>query len=385
MRVEQKLWDPDSGWVTDSGGRSVQNPQLVMFFSAPELVHRSELFDEIRVQYPNACIVGCTTGGEIIGDEVLDGTIVVSAVEFDNTQVRVASVDVANGEGSRACGAAVARDLMAPDLKTILVFSDGTVVNGSALVLGIVDVVGREMPIAGGMAGDGDRFGTTHVGLNGELKPDTVCAVGLYGDSIRVRHGSFGGWDVFGPERKITKSDGNILYELDGLPALGLYKKYLGPEAENLPISGLRFPLRVRENDADQSAVVRTIVGVDEEHQSLTFAGNVPTGHVAQLMRGNFESLIEGAERAAISAATMGESSGQEDKLGILVSCIGRKLVLGQRVGEEIEAVGSVLGPSCSRIGYYSYGEISPHESSGFCELHNQTMTITVLSEVASE
>ena len=232
--------------------------------------------------------------------------------------------------------------------------------------------------ITGGLAGDGPRFGSTCVGSDGEPEAGLVAAVGFCGDSIQVGHGSVGGWETFGPERLVTRADGNVLYELDGQPALTLYKKYLGPEADALPGSALLFPLSIRRQGDTQFDLVRTIVGIDEKAQSMTFAGDVPQGAIAQLMRGSFDRLIEGAGQAA-TESMLEPSSG--DTLAVLVSCIGRKLLMGQRIADEVEAVADALGTRCTQVGFYSYGEISPHHASGVCDLHNQTMTVTTFSE----
>jgi hypothetical protein len=233
--------------------------------------------------------------------------------------------------------------------------------------------------LVGGLAGDGPNFGTTYVGLNSQPAPGKAAAVGFYGDTLNVGHGSAGGWDVFGPERRITRAKANVLYELDGKPALDLYKRYLGPDADQLPGSALLFPLRIYPADKPEQAIVRTVVGIDEKARTMTFAGDMPEGYCAQLMRGNFDRLIQGAAHAAEQA--QGKAEGE--RVAILVSCIGRKLLLGQRTREEVEAVQSVLGGATHLTGFYSYGEVSPHAVTGSDELHNQTMTITTLSETA--
>jgi hypothetical protein len=241
-------------------------------------------------------------------------------------------------------------------------------------------VIGEHVVVTGGLAGDGDRFGRTWVMANGNVETNGVVAVGLYGDKIRVGHGSKGGWDTFGPERIVTKSEGNVLYQLDDRPALALYKEYLGERASSLPGSALLFPLALRASTDDQNSVVRTVLAVDEAKQSLTFAGDIPTGHYAKLMRANFDRLILGAQAAGGAASLKGDVAGPA--LSIAISCVGRRLVLGERTEEETEATLQTLPDGTQQIGFYSYGEISPH-TTGRCDLHNQTMTLTVLSEAS--
>jgi hypothetical protein len=235
--------------------------------------------------------------------------------------------------------------------------------------------------VTGGLSGDGPRFRETVVLCGREPavpSPDIAAVLGFYGSGLRVGYASLGGWDAFGPERLITRSRGNVLFELDGRSALELYKTYLGPHAADLPASGLLFPLSLRTEPGD-TPVVRTILAVSEEESSMTFAGDVPMGVYGRFMKANFDRLIDGAVGAArTSSAAIGEAAAE---LALLVSCVGRRLVLAQRVEEEIEGVREVLGGATVLAGFYSYGEISPFTPSARCELHNQTMTITTLAE----
>ncbi|MBT8138063.1 MAG: FIST C-terminal domain-containing protein [Gammaproteobacteria bacterium] len=378
MKVEQSLFDSDGGWRILPDSDQVNEPQLVLHFGAKELLSTPYYFDILRNSYPNAHIVGCSTAGEIVDTDVHDNTAVACAVEFDSTRVRVASRHMENVVDSFYAGVELGSELADEDLRCVLVISDGILVNGSELVRGLTSAVGGDVPITGGLAGDADRFESTLVSCDAPAEAGCVAAIGLYGANVTVGHGSVGGWDPFGPERTITRAEGNVLYELDGKPALDLYKRYLGDEAANLPGSALLFPLMVRASDSDGIGLVRTILAVDEAEQSMTFAGDMPQGFKAQLMRANFERLIDGAGEAARIAGARGLDG---RKLAVLISCVGRKMVLGQRTSEEVAAVAELLGNKVCQLGYYSYGEISPHVQLGSCELHNQTMTVTVLAE----
>ncbi|MDH3645301.1 MAG: FIST C-terminal domain-containing protein [Gammaproteobacteria bacterium] len=380
MKVEQSIFDTDGGWRTLPDSDAVNEPQLVLHFGAKELLATPYYYDILRNSYPKAHIVGCSTAGEIIDRDVHDNTAVACAVEFDSTRVRVSSRRMEQVVDSFYAGVELGSELAEEDLRCVMVISDGIQVNGSELVRGLTSAVGGDIPVTGGLAGDADRFESTLVSCNAPAEAGCVAAIGLYGSSVSVGHGSVGGWDAFGPERTITKSEGNVLFELDGKPALDLYKRYLGDEAANLPGSALLFPLMVRAENSDEIGLVRTVLGIDEAQKSMTFAGDLPQGHKAQLMRANFERLIDGAGEAARIAGARGLTG---RKLAVLISCVGRKMVLGQRTSEEVEAVAELLGQQVCQFGYYSYGEISPHVRLGSCELHNQTMTITVLAEDA--
>ena len=306
--------------------------------------------------------------------------MVVAVARFEATQLRSAAAPVRAAEQSFTAGEALGRQLAGAGLRGVHVLSDGLAVNGSALVRGLAAVLPAGVVVTGGLAGDGDRFARTWVLHEGAPVSGWVTAVGFYGDAVQIGHGSAGGWDPFGPRRLVTRSKDNVLYELDGKPALELYKQYLGERAEGLPATGLLFPLALSRPEAggegEDRRVVRTILAVDEATQSLTFAGDIPTGAYAQLMKAQLDRLVEGAEQAASLAANPGEGP----VLAVAISCVGRRLVLRERTDEEAEVIQEALPAGAQVVGFYSYGELSPI-SSGNCDLHNQTMTLTTIRE----
>jgi hypothetical protein len=377
MKIEQTRWSENKNWTPTPPGKLGADAQLVLLFGSPACLKKTALRDDIQNAYPNAHRIGCSTAGEISGTEVTDETLVVTAIAFENTPLHGVSLKRGEVDGSFQAGEKLAKSLPHEGLVHVLVISDGQNVNGSELVAGLTRHLPQGVTLTGGLAGDGDRFQETLVLWDGPPEPDRIAVIGLYGDHIKVGFGSMGGWDPFGPERLITRSDGNILYELDGQPALDLYKKYLGEHARNLPASGLLFPLSLRTAAGEN--VVRTILGVNEAEHSLTFAGDMPQELHARFMMANFDRLIDGAIGAAqTSYEAIGNTA---PELALLISCVGRKLVLKQRIEEEVEGVRDTLGNDTILAGFYSYGEISPFTPSATCELHNQTMTITTLSE----
>jgi len=381
MRVAQLTWSDTAGWAVAPGERT--HADLVFFFGSRQALACGARYRELRAMYPDAHILGCSTGGQIRNQDVSDDEIAAAAIRFDATPLRVACEPAPAPERSRACGEAIGRALAAPSLVGIFVLSDGLNVNGSELVAGIIGAVGKQVSVTGGLAGDGAEFRETLVGADCPPRKQVVAAVGFYGTAIRIGHGSAGGWDEFGPRRQITHSRGNVLFEFDGEPALDLYERYLGEdEARGLPGSGLLFPLRIFDPERPDHDIVRTILAVDHQARSMTFAGDVPEGWTAQLMRGNFDRLAAGAAMAARQAADgVGPGRTGSDQVAILVSCIGRRLLMGQHTADELEAASAEFGPHIPQLGFYSYGEISPHRVSGVCELHNQTMTVTTIAE----
>ncbi len=387
MRIEQRRWTHAAGWSSPGSPGAGRDAQLVLVFAAPAVLREVALLQEITRDFPQATFLGCSTAGEIYGTQVADDTLTLAALRFEHTHIRGVSVSLGATLNSRQAGEALAGQLPAAlamedgpsPLVHVLVLSDGLKVNGSDLVTGLTGRLAAGVTVTGGLAADGAAFGETLVWTGGNPQPGLVAAVGLYGRRLRVGYGSLGGWDSFGPERLITRSCGSVLYEFDGQSALELYKRYLGEHAAGLPATGLLFPLSLRASREGES-VVRTILSVNETEQSMTFAGDVPEGAYARLMKANFDRLIDGAVGAAqTSNQALG---GGGAAFALLISCVGRKLVLKQRVEEEVEGVREVLGEAAVLSGFYSYGEISPFTPGAKCELHNQTMTITTLREI---
>jgi hypothetical protein len=379
MKVEQRQWNVKAGWDQPLPGALGSSAQLVLVFGSKDALKHEEAMKAAREAYPGAQFFGCSTAGEILGTSVLDDTLVLTAIQFKTTRIQGAQVKIAHARESHVAGQRLSLALSREGLVHVMVLSDGTCVNGSDLVEGLTQNLPEHVTVTGGLSADGDRFQETLVLWDGKPEPNTIAAIGFYGEDLRVGYGSLGGWDPFGPERMITRSQDNVLYELDGRPALDLYREYLGEHAKGLPAAGLLFPLSLR-TDAGGEAVVRTILGIDSATGSMTFAGDVPQGTYARLMKANFERLIDGAAGAAKTCHSA--LSGLEPDFAVLISCVGRKLVLKQRIEEEVEGVREFLGARPKLTGFYSYGEISPFVQSAKCELHNQTMTITAFAEV---
>lgn len=355
---------------------------LVTVFGPSSLLDDPAPLAELVDRYPNSIVVGCSTAGEIRGRTVTDDSLTVAVARFATTRLMSVNAAVADGADSRATGVELASRLRTQlsGLGAAFVLSDGLAVNGSSLSSGLVAGAGSAVTVTGGLAGDADRFGRTWVLVDGAPIRGSVSAVGLAGPDLEARHGCRGGWDIFGPERRVTRSVGNVVYEIDDQPALELYKKYLGDRAEGLPSTALLFPLAVRLADEQYGSwVVRTILSVDERAQSLTFAGDVPQGAISQLMRASIDRLVDGA---AVAAADAAHGAGGP-VLALAVSCVGRRLVMGRRTEDELESTVDALPTGSAVVGFYSYGELAPI-GGGPCELHNQTMTITTLRETGT-
>lgn len=369
---------PFQNGAFDASGIDAGNVQVVLSFADKVKIKENQIFKSLRAQFPNAHILIGSTAGEINDRSMSEGDQTTTVLSLAKTSVKSKSVNIKDFNNSFEAGEYLMRYLDAPDLAYVMVLSDGGLVNGSELVRGINEAIQFRVPVTGGLAGDGNKFEATIVGLNAEPESGIIAAIGFYGKNLKVGHGSVGGWETFGPEMMVTKSNSNELFEIEGKSALELYKSYLGDYAKELPGSALLFPLSVKLPGKD-STLVRTILTINQEKSSMVFAGDIPEGSLVRFMKSNLDNLVDAATKAA-EQCTGGVGSDQH-QLAILVSCVGRKLVMSRRVEEEVEAVSDVLGKNAIITGFYSYGEICPLTSNSPAELHNQTMTITTLAE----
>lgn len=382
MKVEQRLWSREGQWQPSFDEPALSGAQVVFLFGSVGQAEESECFARVRHSYPKAHVIGCTTAGQIHDTRVLDDTMTLTAVELEHTRVALARVGIDSPADSAHAGERLVKALPREGLRHVFVLSEGLRVNASELVHGIDAALPAGVTVSGGCAGDGNRLETTHVWGDGPPEQAAVVGLGFYGDRLQVGVSAIGGWRPFGPDRMITRSSHNVLHEFDGRPALALYKQYLGKYADGLPASGLMFPLELRGHRDDHESgrpVLRALLSVNEAEQSITYAGNVPEGPRARFMFATIDDLISGTQVAALGS--MQRLGAFPPQLSILVSCNGRRFVLKQRTEEEVEAVREALGGQAALTGFYSYGEIAPAEGGGSSQLHNETMTITSLSE----
>ena len=377
MKLCQLLWTPAAGWSGGPHGVAGEAVQLVLTFGAPGALRQAALFAQLRDWFPNAVLAGCSTAGEIADTRVHDESLVATVVEFEHSTTASVVVPVPGSCDGRAAAQRIVHDLVRPGLRHVMIFCDGLAVNGSSIASALRESLPHGVCVTGGLAADADRFIDTLVACNGAGQSRQVLAIGFYGERLRVGYGSVGGWDTFGPARLVTRAKGPVLFELDGKSALELYKAYLGDYAAGLPASALRFPLLLEDGPPGEG-LVRTVLGTDDASGSMRFGGDIPQGARVRLMKANFDRLVQSAGDAA--AQGLRRLAGADAQLAVLVSCVGRRLVLRQRVEEELEAVRAVLG-AAALAGFYSYGELCPRGMQGGCELHNQTMTVTTFAE----
>jgi len=369
----------ENSWNKDPKSQSVndENVNLVLCFASKLKLSDKQIYNNFRTKFPAAEIAMASTAGEICQERVLDDSVIAVAMQFEKTMIESISVNIKDYKNTYEASIGLSKKLPKGDLTYLMILADGSLVNGSELVKGLSSQVDKNVLITGGLAGDGSNFESTLVGLNKQPIEGEIMAIGFYGNSLTVTHGSQGGWDIFGLQKRVTNSASNVLLELEDQNALDLYKKYLGEESKKLPGSALLFPLSVTIPGATEP-IVRTILSINEEDKSMTFAGDVPVGSEVRFMKANFDKIIQAASNAADQ--TIIERRDEPD-FALLISCVGRKLILDTKIQEEIKSVSKSFDHKTIMAGFYSYGEISPVVSGGKCQLHNQTMTITSFYE----
>lgn len=353
--------------------------RLLLVFAPREWLEQPEFLERVNLACPPGTrIAGCSTSGEISAHGALDEVATLTLLAFEDTRIEIVVHPSPDMESSREVGGKLAEQLclLAADPAFVLVFSDGLNVNGSELVAGMGAGLASKCLFSGGLAGDGTLFGSTLVVADGKAHHHAVVGIVFEGPGLKVSCSSVAGWSPFGTFREVTSSRANRLDEIDGSPALQVYASYLGPDAEHLPSSGLLYPLEVHPPDGSP-AVIRTLLAVDRDAGSLTFAGDIPQGSTVRLMNASYDQLVNGAGLAADKAV----ETLQNPALAILVSCVGRKLALASYTDLEIDAVKDRLPKGTILCGFHSYGEIGVDETGRGIELHNQTMTVTLIAE----
>lgn len=377
MKIESLSYNNEKWHYENESIEDKNTIDLVLLFGDTDTLSKNQHYSFLQKKYPKAQIIGSSSSGNVLGAKLNENEIVATAISLEKGYIKTSIMDFEDSDDLSIISQELVSKLPDEDLKSIFIISDGLNMNGTILAQNVNKMKPNTL-ITGGLAGDDARFEKTQIIANAEAKDKRIVAIGFYGTDLYVSSGCYAGWDEFGAQRIITKSVGNVVYEIDNKPALELYKKYLGEEAKDLPSSGLRFPLSIKKDEDDNNSVIRTLLAIDEEAQSMTFAGDVPQGYIAKLMKTDIDGLIDGSQTAAKNIIQRNNNTA----LGLVVSCIGRKLVMKDLTDEELETIEETIGENVHLTGFYSYGELAPFSQElKTCELHNQTMTLTVIYE----
>ena len=381
MKLLQRQWTVKDGWRTlrdDLAGRYAK-VQLVLIFGASDLLKSVDLYKNVYDEFPNAIVTGCSTAGEICGDEVGDNSLVCTAIEFEHSRVKAKHIfmDKYPGLSIEQVTREMVDELLAPDLVHLLVLAGGDDINASDVVAGLRKQAPKKVGVSGALAADAFKFHDACVIADVMACENTISVIAFYGKGLKVMTSLKAGWFEFGGEKTITKSDKNIMYQLDKGPALPFFELYLGDSINKVPASSFQYPISLRSKHTDDW-LTRSIVKVDRSKSALHFAGDVPVGYRMRLMKTDTEHLVESAARATVN---MLRRSFYPD-FALIVSCFGRKGLMGKDSYKEVKAVRAGFGDHTLMTGFYACGEIGALDSSNPCQLHNQTLAITAFLEI---
>jgi len=310
---------------------------------------------------PLSNIIGTTTSGEILNGKVYKNTIMVSFSLFECTTIKSNLYILDNTFDIQH----VVDDLIQDDTKAIIVFSDGLKSNAESFLKKLY-TRNPDIVISGGRAGDNAEFQKTFV-FNEKTFSENACIIAtLSSDELIVHNNYILNWTPIGRDMIVTKVDNNILYELDGIPILDVYEKYLGSDVINdLPHSSMEFPLIVKR---DNFHIARDPIGKTED-DALIFAGNFEEGDSVCFSFGNIDDVSEYNQKYFdIFSKNPSESI-------FVYSCTARKSLMGDRLVDELNILESI-SPT---IGFFTYGEYFHREN--IVEILNVTTTFLMLSE----
>jgi len=384
MKIESIVYDlATKKWSVPTLPSGLDSERTLLFVSGPAEVidHASPLAELVRA-FPRSFIIGCGTAGSAAVDTVRDGVIAVTIVEFSNTTMSLAQAPVTATSDAFSVGQQIAKKLSKPSLRGVLVVGDGLEVDGAELVRGLNSALDQSIAMFGGLSGDGTRFKRTWVLAGPTIKSGLVAAVGMYGEHVVVTQSNRYGWKKVGAERTVTRSDGRIIYELDGRPALDVYEEaILAASQGGTGVTPIMLPLAVRATARHDKSLVRSVMGVEAQKRCLRLAVDVPQGYLVQTLVGDRAALVSASREAAV-AAQEGVTAVGSDAFVFAVSHAGRRAVLGANASEEIASAVTALagGPTAHVAGFYGYGEITA-TAPGHSDLHNQSIAVAVVME----
>lgn len=375
MHKEITRYHCEKGWIVSP---TLLQADLVICFINDHWIDSLDAYNICRQHYvraENILIVG--SGGQIVDEHLIDDELCMVAIQWEHSTSKGFITDCTSFEQTRKVASAAAQAIMSETLRHVLVFADAQHINGTELLKGLYDVLPAHIGVSGGLASDGKTIKQSRVGLNHNPQNHKIAVIGLYGDRLQIHCSAQSGWLPFGPIRTVTKAQENKLFEADGLPVFDIYKQYINAnDAQDLTTHSLYHPLAVLNKDGSDFAI-RAIVALDAEEKSLTLTCDIPQGSIFQLTHCHYKGVIAGAEEAA---EQIRQHANLDHAFVLMVDCIARRLLLGMKTEDELEVVKEVL-PNTPCIGFYSHGEIAWHRNNNSCKLHNQTMTMTSISE----
>lgn len=368
-------------------------PDAVILFSSVKY-DQEKVNAGVRSVSGDALLVGSSTAGEITtGGPSAKHSVVVMAIKSDTTKF-YAGLGENIAKDAFAAGKQAAENTKSQTtdpLRAFMMISDVLVGNGAEIVRGVLSSLGAHFPIVGGASGDDFQFKKTYQHLNDKVYSGVVVGFGWVGDfefGIGVKHG----WVPVGTPKKVTRSEGSIVHELDGKPAITIYDEYFGEKeaavlrTETLAKLAVSYPLGMKVEGSDEM-LIRDPITVNATG-SITCAGEFPEGSSVQLMIGSKDTAIKVAGEAARNAVE--QLNGAKPKAVIIFNCIARNKLFGENSGDEIKEIQKAVGEDTPLIGFYTYGEQAPLggevRNIEKCNpaFHNETVVIAVIGDSVS-
>lgn len=373
--------------VTRHGGV----PDILIVFGACRFDHR-KLLAGIRSITGDIPMVGGTTAGEISTSGFSKQSAVIMALSSPILDFTT-SIGLNMSKDEKACSVSLARKIRrkkaVKNAVSLLIFPNGMGGDGVKVIEGLHQVMGTNIEIIGGYLGDDERFENTFQYYNGKVYKDAIPALLISGENgFETGIGVRSGFESIGNRFYCTDSENNIVKKFDEERALDLYREFLGEErSKRLPGICLEYPFGLIDEKVSIAGKdyfqLRCGLTVDREEGTITLAASIPKGSALTITTASRGEIINGAKLAALQAREALKNTVPQAIL--MLSCVGRKLVLGRRTQEEVDAVKEILGEDVPIIGFYTYGEIGPidkmREELAITRFHNETVVLWVLGK----
>jgi len=347
-------------------------PKAGILFAAIDFEH-SLILQQIHQAFPGIQLIGGTTDGEISSVlEFQQDSITLMLFCSDEVEIHAGVGRKVSGDPITATKQAVeqakAKSTATPRL--CLTHPESLTTSGVAILNGLKLALGQNVPIFGGLAGDQSRYKNTYQFFQTEVLSDSVPIL-LFSGTILFSHGVASGWHPIGQRSKVTKVDKNIVYEIDGKPALDFYHHYLA-----LLSPSMEYPLAVFDQNGD-NFYIRAPIAYNQEFGSITFFGDIPDQAIIQISETSYEDILAASKASFMNA--LDSYPGREPSSVLFFSCVARRQILGTRAKQEYQNTKLCLTDYLPACGFYSYGEIAPIDRISETQFHNETFVTLIL------
>ena len=350
-------------------------PTAGILYAGIDVDHQLVL-DKIYEKWPDLQLIGCTADGEFSSecDYVEDSLVLTLFVSkninivsgfFDNT-----STDPSK-EYSQVLSEAVSRLGQKP--KLCILFSDVLKTNGETVMEQITMLTEGKLPIVGGISADSWRFDECKQFFN-NISSATISPFLLLAGEFDFSVGMDSGWEPIGEIGTVTKSEGNVLYEINHKPALEFYRDILGENTKPT----LELPIALYDEFGSFRFMRTTFENYDRNTGAVTYLGNVPMNYKVRITMVNRESILAGA-KSSIDQAIRTFPPNELPVIALCFTCSARRVLLGTRTIEESQIVREKIGDRIKFSGFYTYGEFCPISTKLFNEFHNETFVVVLL------